>query len=69
MFATHAFFSGASFVVGLEHRRVLRSAGYGVGTFMRACAAQYAFYLEPPPRLQKQTQKISGITALEEQHG
>jgi hypothetical protein len=42
------FFTAASFVVWFEHRRVLRSAGYGLGTFMRACAAQYAFYLEPP---------------------
>ena len=45
------FFTGASLVVWLEHRRVLRSAGYGLRTFMRACAAQYSFYLEPPPRL------------------
>ena len=42
------FFSGASLVVWFEHRRVLRSAGYSVASFMRACAAQYSFYLEPP---------------------
>jgi hypothetical protein len=42
------FFTGASFVVWFEHRRVLRSAGYGLSSFMRACAAQYSFYLEPP---------------------
>ncbi len=45
------FFTVASLVVWFEHRRVLRNAGYGLGTFMRACAAQYSFYLEPPPRL------------------
>lgn len=49
--ALRAFFNGAALVVWLEHRRVLRSAGYSVATFMRACAAQYSFYLEPP-RLQ-----------------
>lgn len=47
--ALRTFFTGASLVVWFEHRRVLRSAGYGLGTFMRACAAQYSFYLEPPP--------------------
>jgi hypothetical protein len=46
--AFRTFFTGASLVVWLEHRRVLQSAGYGLGTFMRACAAQYSFYLEPP---------------------
>jgi hypothetical protein len=46
--ALRTFFTGASLVVWLEHRRVLRSAGYGLGTFLRACAAQYSFYLEPP---------------------
>jgi len=46
--ALRTFFTGASFVVWLGHRRVLRSAGYGLGTFMRACAAQYSFYLDPP---------------------
>ena len=32
-----------------EHRPVLRSAGYRLSTFMRACAAQYSFYLQPQP--------------------
>jgi hypothetical protein len=50
--ALRTFFAGASLVVWFEHRRVLRSAGYGLATFMRACAAQYSFYLEPPPGLQ-----------------
>lgn len=46
--AFRTFFTGASLVVWCEHRRILRSAGYHFGTFMRACAAQYSFYLEPP---------------------
>jgi hypothetical protein len=50
--ALSTFFTGASLVVWFEHRRVLRSAGYGLTTFMRACAAQYSFYLEPPAGLQ-----------------
>lgn len=43
-----AFFTGAAGVVYLTHRGVLRRAGYGIGSFLRMCAAQYAFYLEPP---------------------
>jgi len=43
------FFTTASLVVWFEHRVVLRSAGYGFATFMRACAAQYSFYLDAPP--------------------
>jgi hypothetical protein len=43
-----AFFTSTSLVVWLTHRRVLRAAGYRVPTFLRACAAQYSFYLEPP---------------------
>jgi hypothetical protein len=43
-----AFFAGTACVVYLTHRTVLRSAGYGIGSFLRVCAAQYAFYLEPP---------------------
>ena len=46
--ALRTFFTGASLVVWLGHRRVLRSAGYGLGSFLRACTAQYSFYLEPP---------------------
>jgi hypothetical protein len=44
-----AFFTGAALVVWLEHRRVLRSAGYSLPAFMRACSAQYSFYLDAPP--------------------
>jgi hypothetical protein len=43
-----AFFFGTAWVVYLTHRGVLRSAGYTVGSFLRVCAAQYAFYMEPP---------------------
>ncbi len=46
--ALRTFFTGASLVVWMTHRRVLRSAGYRIGTFVRACAAQYSFYLESP---------------------
>jgi hypothetical protein len=42
------FFSCAAGVVYLTHRAVLRGAGYGIGSFLRVCATQYAFYLEPP---------------------
>jgi hypothetical protein len=42
------FFGGAACVVWVAHRAVLRNAGYKAGTFLRACAAQYAFYLEAP---------------------
>jgi hypothetical protein len=44
------FFAGAALVVWMTHRPVLRAAGYKLGTFMRACAAQYDFYLVPPPQ-------------------
>jgi hypothetical protein len=43
-----AFFFGTAWVVYLTHRGVLRSAGYTVGSFLRVCATQYAFYMEPP---------------------
>jgi hypothetical protein len=41
------FFAGTAAVVWLTHRCVLRRAGHGAGSFLRACLAQYAFYLEP----------------------
>lgn len=46
--AHRAFFMGTVAVVWLTHRAVLRCAGYGAGSFLRSCLAQYAFYLEPP---------------------
>lgn len=49
--ATHrAFFLGTAGVVWLTHRALLRHAGYRAGSFLRACTAQYDFYLEPAPR-------------------
>jgi hypothetical protein len=46
--ALRTFFTGASLVVWVEHRRVLKSAGYSLDSFIRACAAQYSFYLDLP---------------------
>jgi hypothetical protein len=47
---THrAFFNAAATVVWLTHRRVLRRAGYYMGSFLRACNAQYDFHLAPAP--------------------
>jgi hypothetical protein len=46
-FAHRVFFLGSSTVVWATHRPVLRRAGYNVLTFLKACQAQYAFYLEP----------------------
>lgn len=48
MRVTHrAFFAGTASVVWFTHRSVLRQAGYGARSFLRACLSQYAFYLEP----------------------
>ncbi len=50
---THrAFFGCAALVVWLTHRRVLRQSGYGIGSFVRVCLAQYQFHLEPPLAVQ-----------------
>ena len=49
-----AFFTTTACVVYMAHRPVLRAAGYDLRDFLRACASQYAFYLEPPaPRYVK----------------
>jgi hypothetical protein len=42
------FFACAAGIVYMTHRAVLRGAGYGMGDFLRVCANQYAFYMEPP---------------------
>ena len=47
--ALRAFFAGTALAVWFTHKRVLRAAGYRLNSFVRACNAQYAFYLEPPP--------------------
>jgi hypothetical protein len=46
--AHRAFFATTAVVVWATHRPVLRRAGYGVFGFVRACRAQYKFYLQPP---------------------
>ncbi len=63
--AHRVFFEGASLVVWLTHRRVLCGAGYRMSTFLRACAAQYTFYLEPP-RHRDSSNTVAGLTALED---
>jgi hypothetical protein len=45
--AHRAFFTSTAGIVWLTHRSVLRHAGYDARVFLRACLAQYAFYLEP----------------------
>jgi hypothetical protein len=45
--AHRIFFAGTAAVVWLTHRRVLRRAGHSARSFLRACQAQYDFYLEP----------------------
>jgi hypothetical protein len=43
-----ALFVAMAVVVWHTHRPVLERAGYGLRSFLAACRAQYAFYLEPP---------------------
>ena len=45
--AHRIFFASAAAVVWLTHRSVLRRAGHSGRSFLRACLAQYAFYLGP----------------------
>jgi len=47
--AHRLFFASTVCVVWLTQRGLLRHAGHSLRTFMRACLAQYAFYLEPAP--------------------
>ncbi len=60
-----AFLTSVSLVVWFTHRDVLREAGYRMGSFLRACAAQYSFYLEPP-RVPARSHAMPGMTALED---
>ena len=46
--AFRAHFTAASLSAWIAHRPVLETAGHCVSTFIRACSAQYSFYLEPP---------------------
>ncbi|MEJ1965329.1 MAG: hypothetical protein WDO56_28850 [Gammaproteobacteria bacterium] len=66
--AHRVFFVGASLVVWFDHRRVLRRADYRLATFLRACLAQYTFYLEPP-RIQQPSSPAAGMNALEDFSG
>lgn len=45
--AHRVFFAGTAAVVWLTHRSVLRRAGHSGWSFLRACQAQYDFYLKP----------------------
>ena len=54
--AHRTFFMGTAMVVWTTHRAVLKQSGYGLIGFLRACAAQYKFYLQAPQAL---TQKRS----------
>jgi hypothetical protein len=42
------FFTCAASAVYLTQRTILRAAGYNISSFLRVCATQYAFYMEPP---------------------
>ena len=54
-FLHKAFFRCAASAVYLTHRGVLRGAGYNMGRFLRVCATQYAFYMEPPLKSAQRT--------------
>jgi hypothetical protein len=45
--------AAAALAVFATHRRVLKSAGYGVALFLHDCRGQYAFYLKWPPALRR----------------
>ncbi len=45
--AHRTFFVITAGVVWVTHRSLLRHAGHGARSFVRACLTQYAFYLEP----------------------
>jgi len=46
--AHRTFLMCTALVVWTTHRAVLKRSGYGVTGFLKACAAQYRFYLLPP---------------------
>jgi len=54
-----SFLMCASLVVWFTHQRVLRHAGYRTRTFLRACDAQYSFYLQSP-KLPRQARARAG---------
>jgi hypothetical protein len=49
--AHRSFLTATALVVWATHRAVLKKAGYGLLSFVRACDAQYRFYLLPPVTL------------------
>jgi hypothetical protein len=54
------FFACAAGIVYVTHRAVLRGAGYAIGSFVRTCATQYTFYMEPPSRAYRESaQRLS----------
>jgi hypothetical protein len=46
--AHRLFLGGAAVVVWFTHRPVLKRAGYGLRSFLRACDSQFTFYLRSP---------------------
>jgi hypothetical protein len=52
--AHRTFFVGTALVVWATHRPVLKRAGYGMFGFLKACRAQYRFYLQPPVKPYRQ---------------
>jgi hypothetical protein len=46
--AHRTLFASAACVVWATHKPVLERSGLGLVGFLKACAAQYDFYLEPP---------------------
>lgn len=46
--AHRTFLTCTAVVVWTTHRAVLKQSGYGLAGFLRACVAQYRFYLQPP---------------------
>jgi hypothetical protein len=46
--AHRTFLMCTAVVVWTTHRAVLKQSGYGLVGFLRACGAQYSFYLQPP---------------------
>jgi rubrerythrin len=60
------FFAAAASVVWATHQSVLRGAGHGVRSFLHACLAQYAFYLNPAQPALKRS--VSPRTARASSH-
>jgi hypothetical protein len=54
-----SFFTCAASAVYLTHRSVLSGAGYNISSFLRVCAMQYAFYMEPPATCRESGPRLS----------